>query len=83
MDALFAALRICALSKGADVCDRCGEVIWPEFELVRCDYCIGKYGAPEECRIREAAVKHGERIRAYEREMAEEFFGEQHDDFGG
>jgi hypothetical protein len=76
MELLLTALRICALSQGGDVCDRCGDVIWPEFELVRCDFCWGKYGAPEESRIREANVKHRARIAAYEREMAESYYEE-------
>jgi len=74
-DAVKALLNIWCISQGADICDRCGEAIWPEIELVRCDFCIGKHGAPERERVAEAEKKHHARIAAYEREMAEEFHG--------
>lgn len=67
-------LKAWSVSEGADICDRCGETIWPEIELVRCDRCIGKYGAPEMEQVREAEKKHCQRIRAYEREMDEPSF---------
>lgn len=70
-EVLGALLRIWSVSEGAGICDRCGETIWPEIELVRCDRCIGKHGAPEIERVREAEKKHWQRIRAYEREMNE------------
>jgi len=76
MDVLMAALRVYALAKGGDICDRCGEVIWPEFELVRCDFCVGKYGAPEEGRLQEAYKKHQVRIAAFDREIRESFYEE-------
>lgn len=70
-DALLAILRLWELSQGADFCDRCNGVIWPEMELVRCDFCVGDYGPPSVEHIQEAEKKHWKRIRAYEREMEE------------
>lgn len=72
-DAVIALLNIWCLSEGGDICDRCGGIIWPEIELVRCDMCVGKHGAPERERLLEAERKHRSRIAAYEREMAEEY----------
>ena len=73
-DVVQALLRIWSVSEGADICDRCGETIWPEIELVRCDRCIGRHGAPERERVQEAEKKHRPRIAAYEREMNEPDF---------
>lgn len=73
-DALEALLRMHCLAEGSDVCDWCGGIIWPELELVRCDFCVGKHGMPERERIEEAGKKHRARIRQYESEMREEFY---------
>lgn len=66
--ALVALLRLWSVSEGADICDRCGETIWPEIELVRCDFCVGKHGAPSKEAIQAAYEKHKERIHRVERE---------------
>lgn len=73
-DLMNVLLRAWSVSEGADICDRCGETIWPEIELVRCDRCIGKHGAPHHERVEEASRKHSARIRNYERELEEGIF---------
>ena len=65
-------LRVSQVSQGADICDRCGEPIWPEFELVRCDFCIGKHGEPPQKLIQAAYEKHKKRILAVQREELRE-----------
>lgn len=76
-DAVRALLRLYCLGEGADICDRCGEAIWPEMELVRCDFCVGKHGPPSQERVLAAAEKHKDRIRAFEREEREVFYQEE------
>lgn len=75
-DAVLAQLRMWALSEGGDLCDRCGEVIWPEIELVRCDSCWGKFGNPDPQTIKDAARRHAKRIAEYDRERLEEVMGD-------
>lgn len=72
-EAMIAQLHLWALSQGAELCDRCGDTIWPEIELVRCDFCVGKHGAPDTALVREAEKRCGQRIAKYEREMLEEY----------
>jgi len=71
-DALLALLRLWEISEGADVCDRCGGTIWPEIELVRCDFCVGKHGAPDQAKVLEAAKRHRPRSAGQERSRYEE-----------
>ncbi len=66
---VLALLRIWSCAEGAELCDRCGETIWPEIELVRCDYCVGKHGPPQMERIQEAAKRCAPRIRMAQAEM--------------
>jgi hypothetical protein len=61
------------ISTGADICDRCGQTIWPEFELVRCDFCVGQHGAPSQERVQAAFQRHKTRIRQYQKEEWEAF----------
>lgn len=67
-EGVLALLRIHGLSCGGDICDRCGEVIWPEIELVRCDFCVGLNGPPAQERIHAAYEKHRARIFALKHE---------------
>lgn len=73
--AVLALLRLQCLAAGADVCDRCGDVIWPEFELVRCDACVGRHGAPSIEVLLGAQKKHARRIASADREAREDLGG--------
>jgi len=75
LDFLKGLHRISCMGDGADVCDRCGEVIWPEFELVRCDFCVGKHGSPSQEIVQAAFEKHKARIRRSEKESWDEHLG--------
>lgn len=75
-ETLLALFKIVSVLKGAELCDRCGETIWPEIELVRCDFCVWKYGPPDVAEVREAEKRNWQRIRHYEREMAEQWIEE-------
>ena len=70
--ALMVQLRLWALSEGADFCDKCDGIIWPELELVRCDFCWGEHGAPDLDKVKEAQKKHWKRIREHERQLSGE-----------
>jgi hypothetical protein len=70
---LSALTKAWSISQGADVCDRCGMCIWPEIELVRCDFCVGEHGPASQERIKEAYERHKERIRQVEREEREAY----------
>jgi hypothetical protein len=72
-DFLLELLKISEIGQGADICDRCGGTIWPELELVRCDFCVGEHGAPSRERIQAAYERHKERIHHVEREERSAF----------
>lgn len=73
-EAIRSLLHLWAFGEGAEVCDRCGDIIWPEIELVRCDFCVGKHGVPDPKLVQKAAERGKDRIRAYEREMREDSY---------
>lgn len=77
-----AFLRLWAIGEGAEVCDKCNEIIWPEIELVRCDFCVGKHGPPDVKLVLEAQKRCKNRIMAYESEMREGDYPDEEDDPG-
>jgi hypothetical protein len=75
-DTLLAFVKILACLKGADLCDRCGDAIWPDLELVRCDCCIGKYGPPKDAAIMKAHARHRVDRQKSVREASEDWIEE-------